>query len=122
MDPLTAFSLAAGILQVISFSHELLSKASQIRKEGSTVTAADCNTVADHLREQCQRLQTLKDAAKAAVPTGPLLTETVRLPSSSSPSWARNPIRRVVKSSMQLASQLYLCHGREDPPGLCCLS
>ena len=85
MDPLTAFSLAAGILQVIGFSHELLSKASQIRKEGSTVTAADCNIVSDHLGEQCQRLQTLKAAANAGVAAGQLQTETVRLPPPPSP-------------------------------------
>ena len=36
MDPLTAFSLAAGIIQVVQFSATLLSNSSQILEAGST--------------------------------------------------------------------------------------
>jgi len=78
---LTAFGLAAGILQVISFPHDLLSKASRIRKKGSTVTPADCDIVADHPREQCTRLKTLNSnaaaTATATATAGPLQIETL---------------------------------------------
>ena len=35
MDPVTAFGLAAGVLQVLGFSFEALSSGREIRKDGS---------------------------------------------------------------------------------------
>ncbi|KAF2727131.1 hypothetical protein EJ04DRAFT_517457 [Polyplosphaeria fusca] len=49
MDPLTSFGLAAGILQVVDFSTRLLSTASQLYTDGSTVRNSVFTLVADDL-------------------------------------------------------------------------
>jgi hypothetical protein len=49
MDPISAFSLAAGIMQVVDFSTRLLSTANQLYHDGSTIRNSDFTLVADDL-------------------------------------------------------------------------
>jgi hypothetical protein len=49
MDPISAFSLAAGIIQVVDFATRLLSTANELYHDGSTVRNSDITSVADDL-------------------------------------------------------------------------
>lgn len=49
MDPVTAFSLAAGVLQVLDLSLKALSKCKEIYKDGSLAQHRDAKTVAEYL-------------------------------------------------------------------------
>lgn len=49
MDPLTAFSLACGVIQVVDFSMELLSKSREIYKMGSLDEYNEIESMANHL-------------------------------------------------------------------------
>jgi len=49
MDPLTAFSLACGILQVLDFSAKLLSQCREIYKKGSFSENDEIETITTHL-------------------------------------------------------------------------
>lgn len=49
MDPLTAFSLACGVIQVVDFSMKLLSKSREIYKSGSLAENKEIESMAKHL-------------------------------------------------------------------------
>lgn len=49
MDPFTAFSLACGVIQVVDFSMELLSKSREIYKKGSLDEHNEIQSMANHL-------------------------------------------------------------------------
>ena len=49
MDPLTAFSLACGVIQVVDFSMKLLSKSREIYKNGSLVENKEIESMAKYL-------------------------------------------------------------------------
>ena len=49
MDPLTAFSLAAGILQVVDFSFQALRKCRELYKDGSLAGNKNAKEVAQYL-------------------------------------------------------------------------
>lgn len=49
MDPLTAFSLACGVIQVVDFSTKLLSKSREIYKNGSLVENKEIESMAKNL-------------------------------------------------------------------------
>ena len=49
MDPLTAFSLACGVIQVVGFSMEIISKSRKIYKNGSLGENTEIESMANHL-------------------------------------------------------------------------
>ena len=49
MDPVTAFSLAAGVLQVLDLSFKALSKCKEIYKDGSLAQHRDAQTITEFL-------------------------------------------------------------------------
>jgi len=49
MDPVTAFSLAAGVLQVLDFSLKALSKCKEIYKDGSLAQHREAKTITEYL-------------------------------------------------------------------------
>jgi hypothetical protein len=49
MDPISAFGVAAGVLQVVAFSTKLLSVGHQLYQDGSTVQNSDFVLVVDDL-------------------------------------------------------------------------
>jgi hypothetical protein len=49
MDPVTAFSLAAGVLQVIDLSFKALSKCKEMYKDGSLAQHRDAKTFTEYL-------------------------------------------------------------------------
>lgn len=49
MDPLTAFSLACGVIQVVDFSTKIVVKCRQIYKDGATSENKEIESMADHL-------------------------------------------------------------------------
>jgi len=53
MDPVTAFSLAAGVLQVLDLSFKALSKCKEIYKDGSLAQHRDAMTITKYLGECC---------------------------------------------------------------------
>lgn len=67
MDPISAFSLAAAVMQVIDFSISILSKTSQIRKLGTTINLADCAIIAEDVRKRCDRLNATKPSQAATL-------------------------------------------------------
>ena len=51
MDPLTAFGLAAGVLQVVDFSYKALSVCKEIYRDGSLSQHRDVEEITDALGE-----------------------------------------------------------------------
>ena len=49
MDPLTAFSLTCGVIQVIDFSTKIVMRCRQIYKDGATSENKDIESMAEHL-------------------------------------------------------------------------
>ena len=49
MDPLTAFSLACGVIQVVDFSTKIVVKCRQIYKDGATSENKEIETMAENL-------------------------------------------------------------------------
>ena len=49
MDPLTAFSLAASVIQVIDFSIKALGKFQQIYETGTTAADREADEISEHL-------------------------------------------------------------------------
>ena len=49
MDPLTAFSLACGVIQVVDFSTKIVVRCRQIYKEGATSKNKEIESMAEHL-------------------------------------------------------------------------
>ncbi|KAL8829623.1 MAG: hypothetical protein Q9191_001916, partial [Dirinaria sp. TL-2023a] len=49
MDPITAFSIACGIIQILDFSTKVVSKCREIYKDGSTSEHAQLRAMAEHL-------------------------------------------------------------------------
>lgn len=56
-----AFALASSIIGVIGFTLSLWDKTSEIRKNGSTISTADCTRLAVRLQEHCDRFKKLQD-------------------------------------------------------------
>ena len=51
MDPLTAFSLACGVIQVIDFSTELAKRCRQLYKDGTLSQNKEAEEMARHLTQ-----------------------------------------------------------------------
>jgi hypothetical protein len=49
MDPVTAFSLAAGVLQVVDFSFQALAKCQELYKDGSLAEHRSTGEIAKYL-------------------------------------------------------------------------
>ncbi len=49
MDPVTAFSLAAGVLQVVDFSFQALAKCQELCKDGSLAEHRSTGEIAKYL-------------------------------------------------------------------------
>lgn len=56
MDPVTAFGLAAGALQVIGFSFEALSKCREIYKDGSLARNRATEELTEYLGKCCKAI------------------------------------------------------------------
>lgn len=56
MDPLTAFSLACGVIQVVDFSTKTVAKCVEIYKEGSSSEYRDLEDLTKHLVEARAKL------------------------------------------------------------------
>ena len=50
MDPLTAFSLTCGVIQVVDFSARIVVKCRQIYKDGATSEHTQMKSMAEHLK------------------------------------------------------------------------
>ncbi|KAI4169210.1 MAG: hypothetical protein LQ343_005872 [Gyalolechia ehrenbergii] len=57
MDPVSAFSLAAGVVQVVDVSFRALSICREIYKNGSLVEHRDTTEITEHLKETTQHLE-----------------------------------------------------------------
>lgn len=66
MDPLTAFSLACGVIQVVDFSTKIVVKCREIYKNGASSDNEEVESMAKHLTELSNEL----DSANAVVKTG----------------------------------------------------
>ena len=69
MDPVTAFSLACGIIQVIDFSARVISKCQEIYKTGSLSENDDLESTAGHLTTLQADLAPPASANGAGAPT-----------------------------------------------------
>jgi len=56
------FALASSIIGTIGFTLSLWGKASELVKDGSSITTADCARVAGSLQAHCDRVRLLQDA------------------------------------------------------------
>lgn len=69
MDPLTAFVLACGVIQVVDFSTKIVVKCREIYKDGASSENKEIESLAKHLIDVYMEL----DAANAVVKPGPTL-------------------------------------------------
>lgn len=69
MDPLTAFVLACGVIQVVDFSTKVVVKCREIYKDGASSENKEIESLAKHLIDVYMEL----DAANAVVKPGPTL-------------------------------------------------
>ena len=51
MDPLTAFSLACGVIQVVDFSTKIIGKYRELRKLGASSEYKEMESIANHLTD-----------------------------------------------------------------------
>ena len=49
MDPVTAFSIACGVIQIVDFSTKVVSKCREVYKHGTTSEHAELRAMAEHL-------------------------------------------------------------------------
>ena len=68
MDPLTAFSLACGVIQVVDFSTKVVVKCREIYKDGASSENKEIESLAKHLKDVYMEL----DSANAVVKPGPM--------------------------------------------------
>jgi hypothetical protein len=57
MDPVTALSLAAAVVQFVDFGSEILSEAKQIHEAGSSTGVSDLDKVTQDLMDANRRLK-----------------------------------------------------------------
>ena len=57
MDPLTAFSLACGVIQVVDFSTEIIGKYRELHKSGASIEYKEMESMANHLTDLATKLQ-----------------------------------------------------------------
>ena len=57
MDPLTAFSLASGVIQVVDFSTRIIGKYRELRKTGASSEYKEMESMATHLTDLTTQLQ-----------------------------------------------------------------
>lgn len=68
MDPLTAFSIACGVIQVVDFSTKVVGKCREIYKDGVSSENKDIESMAKHLTDLSIEL----DSANPVVKPGPM--------------------------------------------------
>ena len=56
MDPITAFSLVCGIIQLVDFSSEVMKKCRELYKDGASSENKDLEEMATHLTSLCTNL------------------------------------------------------------------
>ena len=57
MDPLTAFSLACGVIQVVDFSTKIIGKYRELRKSGASSEYKEMESMAYHLTDLATKLK-----------------------------------------------------------------
>lgn len=57
MDPLTAFSLTCGVIQVVDFSTKIVVRCRQIYKDGATSENKEIESMAEHLTDLATNLK-----------------------------------------------------------------
>jgi hypothetical protein len=72
LDPLTALSLAASIVQLVDFSNKVLSDSYEVYKAGSTSEHEDIKSITTDLSALVDRIQ--HDLEPVSGPNGPLST------------------------------------------------
>ncbi|CAI6339389.1 unnamed protein product [Periconia digitata] len=77
MEPLSAFGLAAGILQIIDFSTRLLSTGQQLYQDGSTVQNSEFTLIADDLSSMNDKIKSWARPDQSV--SGPLAKENQAL-------------------------------------------
>ena len=78
MDPITAFSLTCGVIQVVDFSTKILSKSQQIYKYGATTENQEIESMTSHLTDLSTGLK-LSVTTKSPASTSPLYNDDQEL-------------------------------------------
>ena len=94
MDPVTAFSLACGILQIVDFSAKVVSACRAIYRNGSLSEHAQLEERASHLKNLHHDLKSPNFTSSGTDPTRKLDTELVELAEKCSDT-AENLIHEV---------------------------
>ena len=114
MDPLTAFSLACGVIQVVDFSTKTVAKCIEIYKEGSFAEYRDLEDLTKHLVEARAKLdlsdvnqsvrtsaspdeQSLLEIARQCSTTADQLVQKIDSLKIEGPHKKRQAIRKTVK-------------------------
>ncbi|MDI1486102.1 MAG: hypothetical protein OHK93_004292 [Ramalina farinacea] len=79
MDPVTAFSLACGVIQVVSFSKDLVQMCSALYKQGSLTEHADIVSRAQHLRSLHLKLEDQSRIKEVSAVLQPIDNELLEL-------------------------------------------